>query len=289
MEPTFDAVAIVGPGLVGGSLGLALRRRGLARRVIGIGHRAESLDVAKRVGAVDETTLDAGQGVREADLVVIATPISAVGPVARAAAGRLKRGAVVTDVASVKQSVISTVREALAGRDDVAYVPTHPMAGSERRGAEHADAELFAGSVCIFTPLAGTPASAVHRLRAMWEAVGARVCTLEAETHDRIVARISHLPHLVAAALVLCVSEDEAAFSGGGLADTTRIAGGAPPLWRDICQSNAPEVLRALDDFAAGIGHVRDLIAQDRFDELQALLEAAKRKRDSFPERRRPR
>jgi len=285
MEPPFETIAIIGPGLVGGSLGMAVRRRSLARRVIGIGRRQSSLDAALRVGAADEVTLDVAAGVREAGLVVIATPISAIGPVAAEAARSMKQGAVLSDVASVKQGVVETVTAALRERPDVTFISTHPMAGSEQRGVEHARESLFEGSVCIFTPVEGTPHGELTRLRAFWEAMGASVRTLDAATHDRVVARISHLPHLAAAALILLVAKDEAALAGGGLADTTRIASGDPALWRDICESNAAQICRALDDFAGEVQHMRTLLAEGRFAELEELLRNAKDKRDTFHSR----
>jgi len=282
MAPAFDTIAVIGVGLIGGSIGIAARRRGLARRVVGVGRRQISLDAALQVGAADEVTLDIAQGVREADLVVIATPISAIAQVAAAAAQGMKQGAVLTDVASTKQTVIKTVTAALAERSDVVFIPTHPMAGSEQRGPQHAREDLFEGSVCFFTPLDGTPQGELDRLRALWEGLGAAVHVLDAAAHDRIVSRISHLPHLAAAALVRSVTGEEAAFAGGGLTDTTRIASGDPALWRDICESNAEDVARALKDFAGVIGEMRAMVADGRFDELQDLLRAAKDKRDGL-------
>ena len=282
MQPQFEIVAIVGPGLIGGSLGMAIRQRSLARRVIGIGRRQASVQAALDVGAADTVTLDPAEGVRQADLVVLATPISTLARLMPAIALAMKAQATLTDVASTKQEVIATIRAALERRPDVAYVPGHPMAGSERHGSANAHALLFERSICILTPLAGTPPDAVRRVAALWESVGARVCQMDPASHDRLVARISHLPHLAAAALLLTVSADEATLAGPGLTDTTRIASGDPALWRDICQTNAPQIVLALDAYLEVIQHARDLVAGGQFDRLQELLSEAKARRDAL-------
>ncbi len=286
MEPVFSSVAIVGPGLVGGSLGMAIRRRALASRVVGIGRRPASLQEALDVGAVDATTLDLREGVQEADLVVFATPIGAIGKLVTEAASAMKHGAVLTDVASTKQAVIELVREALTDRPDVVHIPTHPMAGSERRGAVNASADLFEGCVCIFTPLSGTPQAHVKRLRTLWEQVGASVHQMDPASHDSLVARVSHLPHLAAAALLECVTPEQAEFAGGGLLDTTRVASGQPALWRDICATNAREISRAIGDCTEVLRRMQELLDAGRLPELEELLGRAKEKRDGLLARR---
>ena len=282
MQPVYDTIAIVGPGLIGASLGMAARRRGLASRVIGIGRRMTSLDEAMRVGALDECTLDLAEGLRDADLVVLATPISAISRLMPQVAAALNSGAVLTDVASTKQSVIRTITEALEGRKDVVYVPTHPMAGSEQRSAAHACAALFEGSVCIFTRPPDAPEPAVRELRALWEAVGARVHVMSPAEHDRLVARVSHLPHLAAAAMLEIITTQEGAFAGGGLLDTTRVASGDPALWRDICETNAEEVALAVQAYVEVLHRLHDLIRRGRFDDVQSLLQDAKTRRDDL-------
>jgi len=254
--------------------------------VVGVGRRESSLRQALSAGAVDEVTLDAAAGVSEADLVVLATPISAFGPIMPALAEGMKPGALLSDVASTKQGVIRTITRALKGRPDVVYIPTHPMAGSEKRGPESAVEGLFEGSVCIFTPLDGTPKEALTALRKMWEAVGARVHIMDAAAHDRLVARISHLPHLVAAALMRVITPEEGAFAGGGLIDTSRVASGDPKLWRDICESNAPQIAAALKACAGALETLRGMLEEGRFDELEEALREAKLKRDGLIERR---
>jgi len=282
VEPVFNTVAIVGPGLVGGSLGAAIRERGLAKRVIGIGRRETSLQEALSVSAVDETTLDLRKGVHEADLVVLATPISAFGQVVGEASASMKEGAILTDVASTKQHVIKVITAALKHRQDIVYVPAHPMAGGERRGAASADANLFEGSPCILTPLPETPQDELNRVRELWKSVGATVHVMDSKEHDRLVARISHLPHLAAAALLETICAGEGEMAGGGLTDTTRVASGDPALWRGICETNAGEICSALEAYAGVLERIRALIAGGEFDEVEELLRDAKKRRDDL-------
>ena len=276
----FEEVAIVGPGMIGASIGLGMRGQGLAARVVGIGRRQASIDKAVAVGAVDVGTLEMQEGVAQADLVVLATPIGALGDAARRAAAAMKPGATITDVASTKCRVIEAVQAALSERADVTYIPTHPMAGSEKRGPEAANAAIFQGSVCIFTPLPGTPSAALERLKALWEALGATVVVMEPAEHDRVVARISHLPHLAAAALVHAAGEEDARCCGSGFTDTTRVASGDAALWREICETNRQQIDSALKDYIDTLERLRALIRERRFEELQGLLAEAKAKRD---------
>jgi len=261
---------------------MAIRQRGLARHVIGIGRRRSSLRAALDVGAVDEVSLDLREGVEAADVIVLATPIGAMlrlaGPVARHAKG----GAVLTDVASTKQRVIQTLTAALRDRPDVAYVPAHPMAGSEQRGAENARAALFEGSVCILTPLPEATGPPLSRVRGLWEGVGATVREMAPADHDRLVARISHLPHLAAAALLHTISAEEGMLAGSGLVDTTRVASGDPSLWRGICETNPEQVAAALDSYVEVLRRIRSAIADGRFTALEQALREAKDKRDGL-------
>jgi prephenate dehydrogenase len=196
----FDEVAIVGPGLIGASMGLALRERGLARKIVGIGRRQVSLDKALGVGAIDKATLDPAKGVRDADLVVLATPIRTLDTIMPVVAEHLKAETLVTDVASTKARVVDVVSSALRGRPDVSYIPTHPMAGGERSGPEAAAADLFEGAVCIITPLTNTFPESKSAIVRMWEAMGARTVSMTPQAHDRrtrpVRARTAgHDPH----------------------------------------------------------------------------------------------
>jgi len=286
--PMFKKVAIIGPGLIGGSMGLAMRRRGLAETVVGIGRRRESLDKALEVGAIDRATLKPRQGVDGADLVVLATPISAFAQLAAEVAEALEPQAVLTDVASTKVKVIETVSSALHTRPDVAYVPSHPMAGSERRGPLAADPDLFEGAVCILTPLPITQPDTKSRIARMWEQMGARVVSMSPQAHDRAVARISHMPHLMAAAVVQMLDEGDMALCGRGLLDTTRIASGSPDIWLDICKTNREEIRGAVADLVALLAQTVEALDEGDMARLRAMLENAKAKRDRLLEKRRP-
>ncbi len=277
----FEKVAIIGPGLIGGSMGMAMRQRDLAASVVGIGRRRQSLERALQVGAVDEVTLDVAEGVSGADLVVLATPASAFGSLLERAAPALKPNAVLTDVASTKVDVVECVSTALRERPDVAFVPAHPIAGSERRGPLAADAELFEGAVCILTPMTNTFPDSKKAVARLWQALGARTVSMTPQAHDRLVARISHLPHLTAVALMALVAPDEAELSGGGLRDSTRVASGDPDLWREICRANRGAIREALVDLIAVLKEMADALQRGDMDALHRMLEEAKQKRDT--------
>jgi prephenate dehydrogenase len=276
----FDKVAIVGPGLMGGSIGMGLRQKKLARLVVGIGRRRESLDLALQVGAVDQTTLDLKEGLENADLVILATPIGTYGDLMGQASPLIRPEAILTDVASTKVRVIETITSALQNRPDVAYIPSHPMAGSERSGPLAADAHLFEGSVCIITPLTNTFADTKSQIARMWNALGARVVSMTPQAHDRLVAHVSHLPHLAAAALLAIVDGSEAEFCGRGLLDTTRIASGNPALWVDICKANRERIREALIEYVSLLQDLAEGLRLGQMGQLRAVLEDAKNKRD---------
>jgi prephenate dehydrogenase len=154
------------------------------------------------------------------------------------------------------------------------------MAGSEKRGPEHATGALFEGSTCIFTPLQETPVQHIQKLKSMWQKLGARVHILSPKVHDELIARVSHLPHMAAAAIMDCVTEEDIRYAGTGFEDTTRIASGDPIIWRDICKSNAPEIIRSIDRFISSLSNAREMLAKGRFADLEEWLQEAKQKRD---------
>lgn len=285
MDTLYTNVAIVGPGLIGGSMGIALRRRGVAEKVVGIGRRECSLQEAREVGAVDETTLDLEGGVEDADLVVLATPIRAIPGLMPSLAAAMSSGAVLTEVASTKRSVIDTIQQGLTRRADIILIPTHPMAGSERRGAPHASGDLFEDSVCIFTPLPDTPPGELKKMQSLWTALGTTIREMTPEEHDHTVAAVSHLPHLAASSVAQCVSAEEGEYAGGGYIDTTRIASGDPHLWRDICESNADEINSAVETLIDRLQELNDSLNNGQFDKVQRFLADAKNKRDLILEK----
>ncbi|MHC4481347.1 MAG: prephenate dehydrogenase [Planctomycetota bacterium] len=280
----FENVAIIGPGLIGGSIGMALRRQGLARTVVGIGRRRESLDKAHEVGAIDRATLDPQAGVAAADLVVLATPIGTFAELMAQVAPALKPEALLIDVASSKVKVVEVISSALRQRPDVAYIPTHPMAGSEQRGPAAADPDLFEGAICIVTPLPNTFPDTKSQVTHMWQALGATVVSMTPQAHDRAVARISHVPHLAAAALMALVHSPQMRLCGKGLLDTTRVASGDPDLWMDICKSNREDIREALVEYVNLLQEMAEGLAHGNLARLRTILKEAKERRDGLVE-----
>lgn len=283
----FECIAVVGVGLIGGSLALALRRRGLVRRVVGVGRSRENLEVAQSLGILDAFSQDLAEGVWEADLVVVATPVGAIGPTVAAMREHLAPGTIVTDVGSVKGSVVRECEAALEGVGT--FVGGHPIAGTERSGAGAAFAELFDGRLTVLTPTDRTAPEALAAVRALWEAAGARVALMDPDLHDRILAGVSHLPHMVAYALMDAVgameredASDYLGFSAGGLRDFTRVAGSDPVMWRDIALANRAALLRALDANAGSLARLRHLVEQGDGPGLEALFAEARDRREAL-------
>jgi prephenate dehydrogenase len=270
-------MAVIGVGLIGGSLALALRRHRLVGQVVGVGRGTKNLAIARRLGIVDRATTDPVEGVHDADLVVLATPVGALAEVAKAIAHALEPGVVVTDVGSVKANVVRDVEPLLPPH--ARFVAAHPIAGTEESGAGAASAALFEGSRCILTPTPRTDPGALRKVRAMWRAVGAEVSEMDAAEHDRILAVVSHLPHAVAYALVNAVTATQAdalAYAGGGFRDFTRIAASHPEMWRDIMMANREGVLSGIDATMEELSRLRRFIERE---DGEALFEAFDRAR----------
>ncbi|MEW6172425.1 MAG: prephenate dehydrogenase [Bacillota bacterium] len=259
-----ERVTIIGVGLIGGSLGMAIRRLGLATEVVGVGRNEDNLRLAVEVGAVDKITTDLRRGVTEASVIVVATPVSATIPVVTEIGTCLEAGTIVTDVGSTKTAVVQAL-EPLARHYGFYFVGGHPMAGSEITGVKGADPYLFENAYYILTRTPETPPEPLTQIRNLAVSVGARVVELSPEAHDLYVAAVSHLPHCVAASLVNTISalpEREAVlpFAAGGFRDTTRVAAGDPVMWRDIIMSNAGPILDMLKRFESMIDDLTDLI-----------------------------
>jgi len=279
-------VAIVGVGLIGGSLGLALRRAGLAGEIVGIGRSQQNLDVALARGIVDRAGQDPAL-VTGCDLVLLATPGASLAPLAAAIAPHLSADAIVTDAGSVKASVVRDCTAALAGR--ARFVGAHPIAGTEDSGAAAADADLFRGARCVLTPVAASDPSAVARVHALWQAVGMQVVEMSPEQHDELLALTSHVPHLLAFALTAAAeaqrsagggAPDPFALAGPSFRDATRVAASSPEMWRDILLGNATAVRRALQAVRARLDELDGAIASGDGVHLSALIasvRAAKR------------
>ncbi len=278
-------IAVIGVGLLGGSLGMAVRAAGLKARRVGIGRRSTTLEKALAYDAVDEVTLDVGEGVRDADLVVVCTPIGVMESMFRQMADHLPDGCVVTDVGSTKAEVVRLAERVLPRR--VRFVGSHPIAGSEKTSVEFARADLFQNAACIVTPSRRSDAAAVNLLVELWSMVGGRSHVLPPSKHDRILARVSHLPHAVAAALVLLGDMGKATrYAGTGFGDTTRIASGDPALWRDIFATNREAALKALDGLERELERFRRLVEKGDDAGVEAWLARAKGKRDAWVRQR---
>ena len=281
-----NKLAVVGVGLIGGSLSLALKATGSVGAVVGIGRGQPNLDTALKLKVVDSVTQDLAAGVADADVVFLATPVLALGPVARQMMPHLKPGAILTDGGSVKQAVIDEIEPYL--RDDVHFVPGHPIAGTEYSGAEAAFASLYQGRRCILTPTARTEPAAVATVRAMWEAVGCDVVAMEVEKHDRVLAAISHLPHMVAYALVNAVGaydryqENILEYSAGGFRDFTRIASSDPTMWRDIALTNRDALIEMMGQFETFFRELKDDVARGDSERLFEFFRRSKESRDAI-------
>ena len=276
-----DRLAVIGVGLIGGSLALAARRAGLCREVVGYNRSAAHRRAALARGLVDRMADSPAAAAEGAGLVVLAVPVGAtVGVLADLGSG-LGNDAVVTDTGSVKAPVVAAARRALGARFP-RFVPGHPIAGTEHAGPGAADGDLFRHQRVCLTPVAETDTGALAAVRRLWEAVGARVTELEPERHDRIFALTSHLPHALAFLLVDLVAEDEGLFqyAGGGFRDFSRIASSDPVMWRDIFLANAARLEEALAAYGARLEALREALAAGDGETLEGLFRRAKAARD---------
>jgi len=282
-------VAIIGLGVIGGSLGMALRQGNCVAEVTGVDPNSDARHVALDTRAIHRGTADPEEGVREADLVVIATPIGQISTVVSQIKDYLRPGAVVTDVGSSKEEVVRALELMLP--PGVHYIGGHPMAGSEQAGILGADRYLLENAFYVLTPTERTTPEALRLVRDMVAAVRAKLIELSPREHDRLVAAVSHLPHLLAVALVNTVadisrtSQEVFALAAGGFRDTTRVATGDPVMWRDICLANGEMILGALDDFRQVLDTMEGLICSGSGDGLLSEFARARETRSSIPAR----
>ncbi len=279
-------LAILGLGLIGGSLAVGLRQRGLVGEVIGWGRRAASLERGVELGVIDRYTLDLKEAVAAADIVVIATPTLIAEQVLAELKPLWRDDLIVTDVASVKGNLERAARQ-LFGTPPASLVLAHPIAGSEKSGVEAAHAELFVSHRVIITPLPETAPAAVEAVTALWRDVDAEVVEMSVERHDTVLAATSHLPHALAYVLVDSLAGDPAQrdifrFAAGGFRDFTRIASSDPTMWHDISLANRDALLLAIDQFSAGLKALRESIDRRDGPAIMATFERAKEARDQF-------
>ena len=276
----FGTVAIVGVGLIGGSIGLALRKRGLAERVIGVGRRQSTLRVARRVGAVTNTTIDISKGVAQADLVIVCSPVALIVEHARQAAEHCPKGTLITDVGSSKQSIV----DALDGRlpRGCRFLGGHPLAGSEKAGPAHARADLFDGRIALLTPTPNTRAEDYQLIEQFWSNLGSVVVRMAADEHDKAMALCSHLPHAIAFALAAVLPEEYFRLTGAGFLDTSRLAGSNVELWKQIFSLNRRNIVAALKLYEEKLASLRLAVEKSDNTALEELLRTAKRNRDAL-------
>lgn len=282
----FRKVTLVGVGLLGGSLGMALRQRGLAEHVCGVVRRSAIIADCERLGAVDMATRNLGPAVRGADLVVLCSPIGQMGPLTQELIPYLEPDALVTDVGSVKGALVDEL-EAPIAKAGGHFIGSHPMAGSEKTGVQSARADLFEGALCAVTPTARSNAAALAQVQQLWAALGSRVLTLSPAQHDDLVSRSSHLPHVVAAALANYVlspanPKEQAALCAGGFRDTTRIASGSPEMWRDIALANRENLGRVLGVLIEDLQEFQRSLRQGDAKAVTEFFTSAKQRRDSW-------
>ncbi len=280
----FRKIAILGPGLLGGSLLKAVRQRRVAQVASAWGRRSEAVEEVLRLGLAAEASTDLSEVTRDADLVVLCTPVESFRELGAALCPLLASDAVLTDVGSVKGSVIREMREVL-GPAASRFVGSHPMAGSEQSGMAAAREDLFEGAACVVTPVDEVEEFAFERVQTLWRAVGAIVHVMSPREHDEMVASISHVPHIVAAALVhLASGSHPKAFEcvGNGFRDTTRVASGSPQLWRHIIASNRPAIMDELTETTALLERFRAAVANQDWDAVEDFLGKACEKRKNF-------
>ena len=277
-QPMFRRLALIGFGLIGSSIARATRRLNLAGRIVAMDRSPAVLERARELGLADETQADAAEGVRGADLVILCVPVGVVGEVARAMAGGLAPGAIVSDVGSVKSAVLTQVQPHLPPWAH--FVPAHPVAGTEQSGPDAGFATLFLNRWSILTPPEGTDAGAIERVRAFWSAMGSNVEVMTAAHHDLVLAITSHVPHLIAynivgtaADLEMVTQSEVIKFSAGGFRDFTRIAASDPTMWRDVFLHNKAAVLEMLGRFNEDIALLTRAIRSDDGDTLLDLFE----------------
>src|SRR5262245_28228676 len=286
----FNRLVIVGVGLIGGSLGLAARARGLVGEVIGFGRTEANLRVALERGIIDAYTFDPAEAARGTDLLLLAVPVEATSPTAEKFMPFLQPGCIITDAGSTKEQVVTTLEQLLP--PTLPFVGAHPIAGTEHAGAAAALATLFERRLCVLTPTPRTDPTALARVRALWEGVGMRVEEMDVVTHDQVLARVSHLPHLIAFSVMnaMCKTPisgvDLLTYAGSAFADLTRVAASPVEMWRDICLSNRDALVAALTEFETALAQMKASIANNDKASLSTAMDQARTERQRLTKRR---
>jgi prephenate dehydrogenase len=283
---SWQKITLIGVGLLGGSIGLAVQQRKLAARVEGYVRRTATISECEKLGILHFAYRDLARSVQDADLVIFCTPIAQMKDLALGLAPHLKPGTLVTDVGSVKGTVVAEL-EPIFREAGAVFIGSHPMAGGEKMGASAARADLFLNAVCVVTPTAHTPKPALERIEQFWRDLGSRVIRLSPETHDDLVGRSSHLPHVVAAELANYVlspvhPKEQAQLCATGFRDTTRIASGSPEMWRDISLANRKNLSRVLGVFIEDLQEFQLALDQGDAKGIEEFFDKAKQRRDAW-------
>lgn len=288
MEKNFKnglgVVTIIGTGLIGGSIGLALKERGLASSVVGVGHRRASIAKALKLKAIDKGTVKVEEAIQQADIIILATSVNIIPGLAKKIIPLMKNSAILTDVGSTKDYIVSQVNNEITGRHGRCksnFIGAHPLAGSEQSGIESARSDLFEGSVCILTPTDLNSKKNITKLSNMWKALGAEINIMTPAKHDEVVAFVSHLPHFVASSLANVINEEYWEFAASGLRDTTRVASGDPELWLSISKQNRVRLIEALRSFAEEVRCTIKDLEQGNSNKIFKTLKKAKDLRDT--------
>ncbi len=273
----FRRVTIIGVGLIGGSIGMCLRQKKLTERVVGITRRKNGIEKLIESKAVDEATDDLAEGIARSELVIVATPVGAIVEQVKSLVPLVKPGTIIMDVGSSKAEVVNTVEKILPR--GIYFVGTHPLAGSQKSGVQHARADLFEKTVCVLTTTPKTHPTAFRKIREFWRSLGCEVKIVSPLDHDLILARTSHVPHIITMALVGLLESGDESFVASGFRDTTRIAGSDPQIWRDILLTNKKPILKALRGFNVQLDRFIEFIEKKDEEKLVQELEKLQSKR----------
>ncbi len=282
----FQKITIIGVGLLGGSIGLAGRKNRAAKEIAGFVRNAKNISDCEKFGATDFATTDLLAAVSNSDLIILCTPLAQMLPITKQFLPALKRGAIVTDVGSVKSGVVREL-ESLVQKSGAHFVGGHPMAGAEKAGVAAARENLFENAVCVLTPTKKTSLAALKKLEHFWKSLGARVLKMDAAQHDLLVSRSSHLPHVVAATLANLVlnpasPKSQAQLCATGFRDTTRIASGSPEMWRDIALANRKNLSRAVDAFVSDLEKFQTALKSGDAKAVEKYFATAKQRRNNW-------
>lgn len=272
--------------MLGGSFARVCKKKGIAKSIVGFGRNETNLIKAANLGIIDKYSIDLNQAVDNADFVLLATPIGSLLPLVRSMIPSLKKESIVSDVGSVKGRLVTDLENALP--DDVYFVGAHPIAGTEKSGADNSFAELFEGAKCILTPTGVTNKNALNMVKEIWKIMGSEIIEMDPHNHDKIMAAVSHLPHVIAYAITSLMLELQQewpnilSYSGAGFRDFTRIASSHPAIWRDICEHNSKALIKTIERYETTLSQFKNLIKEKNWLVLEKTMADAKNLRDNF-------